>query len=353
MLATLSLRNFRNLDPLDLELGPGSHLLLGENGAGKTSVLEAIYVLSTTRSFRAAQLADCRRHGEDAFSLSGEVAGEVRTALEVSWWRGERRRAVNGKQGSLIDHLTVQPVVVWSAADAEALSGEPRLRRRLLDRGVVSLKPATLAALARYRHALAQKRSALLSQGADLAAWDQILAQAAAAVIALRQRYFERLAAASAEVLAASGLPLAAVELAYRPSPAAGAQGEAAVFEALEKARPEERRRGLALVGPHRDDLEVRLGGHPVRRVASAGERRALGLLLAAAHGRVLEESGRPPVYLLDDADAELSRGTLRSVWGVFGAEHQTVVTSSRQAAWEGLPMGRRWQVSGGRLRAS
>ncbi len=353
MLATLSLRNFRNLDPLDLELGPGSHLLLGENGAGKTSLLEAIYVLSTTKSFRAAQLADCRRHGEDDFTLSGEVAGEVRTALEVSWWRGERRRAVNGKQASLADHLAVQPLVVWSAADAEALSGEPRLRRRLLDRGVVSLKPATLAALARYRHALVQKRSALLSQGADLAAWDQILAQAAAEIIALRRRYFERLAVAAAEVIAASGLPLAAVELVYRPSPAAGAEGEAAVMAALERARAEERRRGLALVGPHRDDLEIRLGGHPVRRVASAGERRALGLMLAAAHGRVLEESGRPPVYLLDDADAELSRDTLRSVWRAFGGDRQAVVTSSRPAAWKDLSLGRRWQVSGGRLEAS
>lgn len=351
MLSTLSARSFRNLDPLHWQLGPGSHLLLGDNGAGKTSLLEAIYVLATTKSFRAAQLADCRRHGEDEFSLGGEVETEVRTGLEVSWWRGERRRAVNGKQGSLADHLGVQPVVIWTAADAEALSGEPRLRRRLLDRGVVSLKPATLGSLARYRHALAQKRGALLSRGSDLGAWNQVLAQAAAAVIALRESYFERLERAFSETIAASGLGLPAVELAYRASPPDGAGEPQAVAQALERALPEERRREAALVGPHRDDLEVRLGGHPLRRVASAGERRAVGLLLAAAHGRVLEAAGRQPIHLLDDADAELSRDSLGRVWKAFGPERQSVVTSSRPAAWEGFFLGRRWQLEAGRLR--
>lgn len=351
MFASLSTRCFRNLEPLSWELSPGSHLLYGENGSGKTSLLEAIYVLCTTRSFRSARLADCRRLGADSFDLKGEAGPSGRVRIEVSWSQGERRRAVNGSTGSLTEHLSMQPLVAWTAVEAEAMKGEPKLRRRLLDRGVVSLRPAALEVLSRYSRVLAEKRVALLKGLSDLPIWNALLAEVASTLIQRRHEYFKLLERAFAEQIAASGLDLPQVDLQYRSSPLPAEEATAeSILAALERSEQAERQRKTALLGPHRDDLVLKLRGREVRQIASAGERRALGMLLAAAHGQVLAEAGLEPVYLLDDADAELSRRTLAALWGIFSGRSQVLVTSSRPAAWEGLPLLHRWFINGGRL---
>ena len=116
MLAQLTANGFRNLAPLSLRPEPGSRLFLGGNGAGKTSLLEAVYVLATTRSFRAAQIGDCARHGAGSFHLQGEIETDRRSALEVGWMEGQRVRALNGKITPIAEHLGVLPVVAWTAA---------------------------------------------------------------------------------------------------------------------------------------------------------------------------------------------------------------------------------------------
>lgn len=353
MLVQLEARGFRNLEPLSWRPGPGRHLLLGDNGAGKTSLIEAVYVLATTRSFRTSRLADGRRHGGGFFALAGEVEGPRRVRLEVGWGEEGRRRSVNGAIGPLAEHLDALPVVAWTAADAEILTGAPELRRRLLDRGVLGLKPAALDALSRFRRALAQKRSLLArGGGADLEPWNEILAEAAAEVIALRARYAGALAEALTGVVEAAGLPYPAPELVYRPSPAAGLDGAGAVVAALARAAGAERRRGQPLVGPHRDDVEVRWRERELRGVASAGERKAFAVALAAAQGKVLTAAGREPLYLLDDLDAELSEATLATVWRAFGDAGQLLATSNRPGAWEGLDATTRWWLQRGRLEA-
>lgn len=354
MIAQLTARDFRNLSPLAWRIEPGTHLLLGDNGAGKTSLLEAVYVLATTRSFRTAQLADCPRHGTGRFYLSGEVESGtgVRAELAVTWGEEGRGRAVNGREGSLAEHLEVLPVVAWAAADAEVVTGPPALRRKLMDRGVLGLLPRALSAFGRYRRALGEKRQLLFSGGKALASWNAVLAEAAAEVIARRRAYVERLEAALAATLEASGLAFPPVELVYRPSPAEGLEGAAALAASLARLAGRERERRQPLAGPHRDDLEVRWGGRPVREVASAGERKALSLSLAAAHGRVLAAAGRQPVYLLDDLDAELAPNTLAAVWKAVEPGGQILATSNRPAVWEGLPAAFRWWVEGGEIEA-
>jgi DNA replication and repair protein RecF len=359
VLATLEARNFRNLAPLGFAPGAGSHLLLGDNGAGKTSVLEAVYALATTRSLRTSQIADCARHGAGGFHLAGEVEGDARVRLEVGWRAGndggERHRAVNGSQTTLAEHLEVLPVVAWTAGEAEVLTGAPALRRRFLDRGVVGSRPAALAALTRYRQTLRQKRE-LLAAGrvdeAELATWNAMLAAAGAAVMALRRAYAERLAARLAEVWAEAALPFPEVELTYRPSPATtgGKADEGAILARLHAAADQEVRRAQPLLGPHRDDLEVLWGGHPVRATVSAGERKALSLLLTAAHGRTLAAAGRDPVYLLDDLDAELAPSTLERVWQAFSPARQLLATSNRPAVWKDVALDRRSLLQAGIL---
>lgn len=400
MLSHFTARGFRNLQPLDLAPSPGSHLLLGGNGAGKTSLLEAIYVLATTRSFRAGQVVDCVAHGASELELWGEVETDRRAALAVSVREGVRQRSVNGKPTSLADHLAVLPVVAWATVETGVLVGAPGARRRFMDRGVVATRPVALEALGRYREALRQKRELLARNGTGIEIWNELLAATAAEVIRLRATYVDALRVELAAVLAEVGevreitagpgastpLPLAVpdaellfggsavsaasavagpgahpalrladIELRYQPSPPQGLEGAAAIAAVLDKAVERERRRQQPLLGPQRDELEILWNGHELRRVASAGERKALSLLMLAAHGRVVEAAGRQPIYLLDDADAELAPPSVAAVWSVFAKRvaatgGQLFASSNRPQVWLTLDVDTLWQMEKGIL---
>jgi DNA replication and repair protein RecF len=351
LLAHLSLLNFRNLEPLKWGPGPGSHLLLGGNGAGKTSLLEAVYVLTTTRSFRTARLEDCVRHNSDGFQLESEAETDRRSTLELRWIEGKRIRLLNGKTAPLAEHLAALPIVAWTYAEADVLVGAPKARRRFMDRGVVGLRPPALDLLNRYREALRQKRELLLRGGPGIEVWNELLATTAAEVIRLRHSYVESLRGVLGSVLAESGLDLPPVEIRYRPSPAIGLEGAGPIAAALQRITERERTRQLPLLGPHRDELEILWGGYDIRRVASAGERKSLSLLLLAAHGRALESAGRRPLYLLDDADAELAPSTHAAVWNVFKSVHQVFATSNRPQVWLTLEVGKAWEMEKGRMK--
>lgn len=360
MLAQLSCRSFRNLASVDWRPGPGAHLLLGDNGAGKTSLLEAVYVLSTTRSFRTSRIVDCVRHGEAGFHLAGEVEDDARrVSLEAGLGPEGRYRTVNGDPSSLAEHLGALPVVAWSAADGEILTGPPELRRRLLDQGVVALRPGTLEVLSRYRRALAHKRRLLAEGGAtpaDLTTWNEVLAGVAVDLVGLRREYVELLSSELTELTAGGALSLPPVAIAYRPSITTGEREDpeeaiASVFETLQRSAAREREARRPLLGPHRDDLEILWADRGARGILSAGERKAFGLVLLAARGRVLAAREREPVYLLDDADTELDRTRLAEVWSLFSRARQVVASSNREAVWEGLEVSRKWflEASGAR----
>lgn len=350
MLAELATDRFRNLEPLRWQPGEGSHLLLGGNGAGKTSLLEAIYLLATTRSFRTAQLADCCRHGSDSFHLAAEVRAAARVRLEVAWSEGQRSRRVNGNATSLAEHLEVLPVVAWTAEQGELLTGAPEVRRRFLDRGVVGTRPAALEVLRRYRQVLGHKRQLLQRGGAGLETWNQLLATAAAELVGLRSVYVAQLDETFRAVVAESGLAFPRVELRYRPSPRRALEGADTILAAFERAAPRERQRQMPLLGPHRDELVIAWADRQLRRVASAGERKAVGLCLLGAHGRVLASLGHAPLYLLDDADTELAPVTLEAVWRIFAGVGQLFATSNREDVWREVSFDRRWSVAAGAI---
>lgn len=354
MLCELEVRDFRNLEPLHCEISAGAHLVFGDNGAGKTSLLEAMYLLATTRSFRTAQSADCRRHGTTGFVLGGEIDGVQRSRLDVVLEGKKLERRVNGARVPLSQHLAVLPVICWTSRDRDILVGSPMERRRFIDRGVTGLRPAALEVLTRYRRALEGKRQ-LLNRGRasldELKSWNQVMAAAAATLVHLRARYTERLHAAFGAVLATTGLDFPPLTLRYRPSPGEALEGVEAMMECLERHESRELKLERPLVGPHRDELEIRWDGHPIRRVASAGERKALGLLLLAAQGKVLEEAGKRPLYLLDDADTELDQTRLRALWRLFGSAQQMFATSNRPKIWQGLDEATHWLCEAGRTR--
>ena len=127
---------------------------------------------------------------------------------------------------------------------------------------------------------------------------------------------------------------------------------EKAILMALRSRVEEERRRGMPLVGPHRDDLSISWEDHQLRRVASAGERKSIGLALLAAHGRVLEMRGKNVLYLLDDADTELSANTLKALWRSFRGARQLFASSNRPEIWADLPIEHQWRLQDGALEA-
>ena len=354
-------------------------MLLGGTGQGKTSLLESLYIACTTRSFRTSRLADCVAFGAaergEGFFTSVEVDTGARARLEVSWsTKSGLDRSVNQERSSLAEHVGRQPILAWSAADSEILVGAPEARRRLVDRVGVSLRPGALDLLGAYRKTLDHKR-ALLQQRADalaLRSFQTLLVRAAEDLIAFRRRTIDHLRGALSTVLEqVEGEPLE-IELSYRSSPdftqgvdrgkdeksprrdpagpATPGSGLAPGWSerAFDRRLDAERSLHRPLVGPHRDRIDVLFRGRPVAETASAGERKAIGLLLVAAQSRVLTTADRAPVLLIDDIDTEMDQSTLERVWPLLSGAPQTLVSSNREGVFENLAIPRVWSVREG-----
>lgn len=311
--------------------------MVGGNGAGKTTLLEAIYLAATSRSFRTARLEECARRGRDAFHVALDTGGEPRHELAAGWSAAAgRTRSLDGKGGRLSEQIAAFPLLVWTEAESALVGGPPAVRRRFFDRGLVLERPALLARLGRFERALGEKR-ALLARGGgarELAAWNELLGAEGAAIAAARAAFVGAIGDELVRAVAATGLALPAIELAYRPSPAAALAGEAAYTEALAAAAAAELARRQPLAGAQRDEIEIRWDGAAARRSASAGERKAVGMLLLAALAAHLTARGAAPTLLLDDADTELDRGRLARLLAAFAPFSRLVVSSNRPEVW-------------------
>ena len=336
-LVRLRLRDFRCFDRLDWHPPAPRLLVVGGNGAGKTTLLEALYLAATTKSFRTARLGQCVRRSAAGFAVHAEVGAHPTRELAVTWSDAARERALDGRPAALAEHLAVLPVLAWTQADGDLVAGAPVARRRFLDRGLVHLRPSLLADLARYRQALAEKR-ALLARGArgGLEAWNRLLARHGAALAAARATLAAEVDGELATLAREHGGGLPPVAIRYRPAQEAALAGEEALGRALEAAREEELARRSPLVGPHRDDVELAWNGATARGAVSAGEAKALGLLLLAALARRLAAAGREPALLVDDADAELDALRVERLSALLGGFSQVLLTSSREEVWKG-----------------
>ncbi len=351
MISGVRLREFRNLANSEVEFSPGSHLIFGPNGAGKTSLLEAFYLGSTTKSFRTKDLRHCLRFNEEAFHLRLKIRNSRNSVLELGWGDEGVYRARDGIRTPLAEHLSLQPLVSWTAGDGDILVGPPEERRRLLDRGSVLLKPSFLGTLSRYKRILGQKRELLKTGGRGLAAWNELLVPEALAVQQARVAYIDRLNRALKAIRERVAAELPHVGFTYKPSPEDALDGEECVSKALKVLENEEQRAGRPLVGPQRDRIPVVWGEKHLKHVASAGEKKVAGLLLLAAQGQVLREEGLNPVYLIDDIDAELDTQRLQLMWGLFKNEEQVFATSARPEAWKALKVKTSIEVHEGKLK--
>jgi DNA replication and repair protein RecF len=353
-LRRLVARDFRNLERADVAVPAAGLAIVGENGHGKTNLLEAVYYLQLLRSVRGARDVELVRFGAPAFHVAAEAdvpaGGGVRArAVGVGFERQGRRKRVRvdgAEQVRLSDALGAVPSVILSPGDVTLVGGSPSERRRYLDVVLALTSRPYLAALQGYKGALARRNAALrdalrTGRGEERAAvWEPALAEHGAVLWAERRRWVASRADAFAALCAAIGerAPVRvryATALAVRDAaaPADGAAGAAdgpadaaalaPVREALAAALAEKRafdvRRGATHAGPHRDDLEIALGGRELRVYGSGGQQRTAAIALRMLEAATLRDAiGGPPLFLLDDPFAELDARRAHRILGLL-----------------------------------
>ncbi len=308
----LWLADFRNYATADVSFPPGLLAVVGDNGAGKTNLLEAIGFLATLGSFRGVAHDALVRAGAAQAVVRGEGERQGRALLIEAEIRPTGRGRVTLNRQALrrsADLAGALRVSVFSPDDLELVKAGPTGRRRYLDDALASLHPRNEAArrdfekILRQRNALLQQAGGRLSGdvASTLEVWDARLAEAGEAIGRARADLVARLEPAVAKAysqVSGAGSATVAYEAPWR---------EEGLAAALVRARPDELRRGVSLVGPHRDELALAVDGLPARTHASQGEQRSLALALRlAAHDVVTELVGEPPLLLLDDVFSEL-----------------------------------------------
>ena len=273
---------------------------------------------------------------------------ESRSDLAIRWSSSGRQVRLNGSVASGARYLEELPVVCWSARDLRVIEGGPRDRRRFLDQGVVGRQPAAVEVLSRYRRALEQKRELLRQGVSGLEAWNELLAEAAAQLIRRRADFVAALVSALESTISQTKMDLPPVEVRYLPSPDVSEVSGNRLFEALESRAEREREERRVLVGPHLDKLEISWAGVEISRIASAGEKKLVGILLCAARGQVLSQVGRKPIVLLDDVDAELDRERLLAAWKLFESAPQIIATTCHTVVPDVLSEARVWRLDSG-----
>jgi len=319
----LWLVNFRCFGELDLGFADGLTAVIGRNGQGKTSLLEAVGYLATLKSFRGVGSEALIRNGASEAIIRAEGTREDRNLLiEVEIASNGRSRTFINRQRlrRSRDLLGALRVSVFAPDDLEVVKGGPALRRQLLDDALVALQPsahqlqADTDKVLRQRNTLLRQAGGRLSEdvATTLEVWDDRLGELGAQLAVARTKLVSQLqpmVSGAYQTLAGDD---AAITVDYVPSWATGATGDLAVaHEALSAAlvasRRDDLRRGVTLVGPHRDDVALWVNGLSSRTQASQGEQRCLALALRlAVHHLVTDQTGSPPLLLLDDVFSEL-----------------------------------------------
>jgi DNA replication and repair protein RecF len=330
-LDALVIRDFRNIAHAELACAADGIVVVGENGQGKSNLIEAIAYLRLLRSQRGARDRDLIRFGEPAFhvaaSLSGTPAHRATAAVDK---QGRKKITLDGGEPErLTDALDTLPSVSFSPRDVDLVAGSPAERRRYLDITLALTSAPYLQALRVYRGALARRNAALrdaarggrgsASVASSVAAWEPALAEHGAVLITHRRAWVDARAgdfARQCSAIGERGTPTMGYAGAF-----AGADDPAGALRAqLERQREHDIRRCLTHAGPHRDDLELALDGHDLRTVGSAGQQRTAAIVLrlieAATHR---DAKGVMPLLLLDDPFAELDRRRTARILALLG----------------------------------
>jgi len=328
ILKRLTTQTFRNLDIADQTFHPHANLIVGRNGQGKTNLLEAIYFLATTKSFRTSRVASLFRFDEPGLFVSGIVErNALDRALSVGMEMEPRRRllTINAEKVPLADYVNALSVFAYSSSRLDTLRGTPEDRRRFLDRGIASVSPGYVEQLTRFQRALKQRNALLhdIAAGAapsfTLDAWDEEVSAAAEPIWNGRRLYVEQLSQTFREIVAMHEYHVNRIELVYRPANGVIPRGA-------------EIRARTSLTGPQRDVLDFEIDGRPVADVLSGGEQKMIVLFLKFAKIELFRRRmDDEPLFLLDDIDAELDLDILQELLRKLPSQTQVFATSAKE----------------------
>lgn len=355
-LTALRLRDFRNYAALDLAFSSGIHLFLGKNGQGKTNVLEAIYLLATLRSFRGVGGAQMIRHGQKGYFIGSTLVSDVEHRVKIYWSQTERKLSLDSQNVSkLTDYLGVLKAVIFCTEDLLLIKGPSRVRRRFLDLLLTQTYPGYLPLLQRYTTALRSRNALLKHPAADLetmVGFTRQLIEAGQEIMKQRAALLPIFVPMVQAAYAGIAGPAEEISIDY----ASAVKGDFAVALAQSQAR--ERIMRATVVGPHRDDVAIRINAQPAAAYASEGQKRTLAIALKMAQAAYLRKlHGITPVLLIDDVMGELDRDRrsefLPMVSGGRPLQGQIFVTATEQNWPEelGVPT-QKWEVIAGAIRA-
>ncbi len=300
-LTRLEIRNIRNLHSVSVEPGQGLNGLYGLNGSGKTSFLEALYILGRGSSFRSKDLGRVLQDGTQQFLISGKLSPQ-NISIGVEYQAQGVRYRVDGQTVQSRLELAGQLPLLFISPESHALISEgPRQRRRFLDWGVFHVEPGFMPAWRRYQRALKQRNRALGESGVETA-WDHELARAAEEITQLRRDYLERLSP-FVDRFVQRLVELDSISLGFTSGWRQGHE----FMEILQESLAQDREYGFTRQGPHRADVIVKVGNHPARDTISRGQQKLLVIALLLSQVALMNEATlRRPVILVDDLAAEL-----------------------------------------------
>jgi DNA replication and repair protein RecF len=355
---------FRNLASTRLEFHPRLNLVVGDNGQGKTNLLEALALVSGRASFRTRDLAEVREHLAPRTVLSARVreGGDARTdaTLGLVLAAGVREHYRDGKRVTRLTAARTLPAVFLTSRDLARLSGPAADRRRALDRAALAVDPEHARTLTQYEKARASKTRLLaLSPRYDadeMAVYETTLAETGGRIAASRRATRARLETEIARAAEALGSPFRGVALdLVSDLPGEGDASDLTVTLSalMRQKKSDERRAQRCLAGPHRDDVLLKAEGVPVVSRASSGETRTFLLAWTLAEMTLMAEAaGNPPVLAFDDFDSEWDPRVLGAFAEALPEDGQIFLSSARPEAVRGLPLpaGALYRMAAGRL---
>lgn len=355
----LSVRGLRNLQAVDLEPAETVNVVYGDNGQGKTSLLEAIYLVATTRSFRTHRVKEAVSHGADACHVLARLDDGVSHRTQtIAISASQQLVRVDGqKPENLAAYAIRTPVVVFHPGELSLTMGTAAVRRTLMDRVALFLDPSSLAAHRAYTRAMKERQKALEREGTRARAvdpWEQLLAEHGARLTAARRVACEKIDRHAREAFQLMGPDGLLMTARYVP---AGSEDIAECRRRLLEDREKDLKRPTARFGPHRDDLGISLGGRAARVVASQGQHRLMTLSLKVAELACLSDgSGTRAVLLLDDVSSELDASRATAFFSLLGTRlDQVFLTTARREVALGveqsLGSATLFEVVGGQVR--
>lgn len=342
-LRRLSLNHFRNIDGAELALGPTVNLFYGANGSGKTSLLEAVHMLATGRSFRSRQHRAVIQEGAEALTVFGELDSGYSLGVERLRTGGGRIRINRAPAESSSQLANCLPLQVINSDSFSALDGGPSVRRRLLDWTVFHVEHSYAQEWKNYQVALRQ-RNALLRRGKivpdQMDIWERRLAQSGSRVDSLRRAVFSELEAITGDFIRElPESPLTRVQMSYRRGWRKGID----LLQALAESREGDLAQGHTRTGPHRADLRFTVAGEVAQSILSRGQQKMLVCALRTAMAELVRQRNQKPVFLVDDLPAELDENNqIRFAQWVSRCASQVLVTGIEREAtsrpWLTLP---------------